>query len=41
LQIAAIGKVRVMAETFPLEEVARAYERVENGQVRYRAVITT
>jgi D-arabinose 1-dehydrogenase-like Zn-dependent alcohol dehydrogenase len=27
--------------TFPLEEVARAYERVENGQVRYRAVITT
>jgi D-arabinose 1-dehydrogenase-like Zn-dependent alcohol dehydrogenase len=41
LQIAAIGKVRVMAETFPLEEVARACERVENGQVRYRAVITT
>jgi alcohol dehydrogenase len=41
LQIAATGKVRVIAETFPLEEVARAYERVEHGQVRYRAVITT
>ena len=41
LQIVATGKVRVIAETFPLEEVARAYERVEHGQVRYRAVITT
>ena len=40
LQIAATGKVKVIAETFPLEEIARAYDRVENGKIRYRAVIT-
>jgi D-arabinose 1-dehydrogenase-like Zn-dependent alcohol dehydrogenase len=35
-----VGEIESV-ETFPLEEVARAYERVEHGQVRYRAVITT
>lgn len=40
LDFAAKGKVKVMAETFPLHEIARAYERVANGQVRFRAVIT-
>jgi alcohol dehydrogenase len=40
LQIAASGKVKVMAETYPLDEVARAYDRVEHGQARFRAVLT-
>jgi alcohol dehydrogenase len=39
LEIAARGKVRVYAETFPLPEIGKAYERVEKGQVRFRAVI--
>jgi D-arabinose 1-dehydrogenase-like Zn-dependent alcohol dehydrogenase len=34
------GKVRVMTETFPLDDVADAYERVDNGNVRFRAVVT-
>jgi alcohol dehydrogenase len=40
LQIAATGKVKVMTETYVLDEIARAYERVEQGKVRFRAVIT-
>jgi alcohol dehydrogenase len=40
LQIAATGNVRVMSETYPLDEIAKAYERVEQGKVRFRAVIT-
>lgn len=40
LQIAATGKVRVMTETYSLDEITKAYERVENGQVRFRAVVT-
>jgi len=32
--------VKVNAETYPLKEIGRAYERVANGQVRFRAVIT-
>ncbi len=35
----ARGKVRVVTETYPLGDVARAYERVKAGQVRFRAVI--
>jgi len=35
----AKGKVRVVTETYPLDDIARAYERVKAGQVRYRAVI--
>jgi D-arabinose 1-dehydrogenase-like Zn-dependent alcohol dehydrogenase len=34
----AKGKVKVMAETFPLDD---AYEKVANGKVRFRAVINT
>jgi D-arabinose 1-dehydrogenase-like Zn-dependent alcohol dehydrogenase len=41
LDLAAKGKVKVIAETFPLDEVAQAYERVEAGRVRFRAVLTT
>jgi alcohol dehydrogenase len=40
LDLAASGKVKVMVETYPLAEIARAYDRVAKGQVRFRAVIT-
>lgn len=40
LQMAAAGKVRVMAETFRLEEAAKCYERVAAGRVRFRAILT-
>lgn len=40
LALASSGKVRVMTETYRLDEVRKAYERVEKGQVRFRAVIT-
>jgi alcohol dehydrogenase len=40
LDYVAKGKVKVMTETFPLDDVADAYERVANGKVRFRAVIT-
>jgi D-arabinose 1-dehydrogenase-like Zn-dependent alcohol dehydrogenase len=39
LQIAASGKVKVMTETYPLTEITKAYERVFEGKVRFRAVI--
>ena len=39
LSLAAAGKVKVMAETYRLDEITRAYERVERGQVRFRALI--
>ncbi|MGH7407237.1 MAG: alcohol dehydrogenase catalytic domain-containing protein [Candidatus Methylomirabilales bacterium] len=41
LELAAAGKVRVMVETYPLDEITQAYERVEEGKVRFRAVVTT
>jgi len=40
LDYVAKGKVRVITETYSLDEINRAYERVENGDVRFRAVIT-
>lgn len=40
LDLVAKGKVKVMAETYPLDEIGKAYERVANGKVRFRAVIT-
>jgi D-arabinose 1-dehydrogenase-like Zn-dependent alcohol dehydrogenase len=40
LDYAAKGKVKVMAETYPLAQIAKAYERVSSGDVRFRAVIT-
>jgi alcohol dehydrogenase len=39
LDYVAKGKVKVMAETFHLDDVADAYEKVANGNVRFRAVI--
>ncbi len=40
LDYVAKGKVKVMAETFPLDDIADAYERVANGKVHFRAVVT-
>jgi 2-desacetyl-2-hydroxyethyl bacteriochlorophyllide A dehydrogenase len=40
LRIVASGRVKVLTETYPLEQVGRAYDRVEAGQVRFRAVLT-
>lgn len=39
LSFVAAGKVKVMAETYRLDEINSAYERVERGQVRFRALI--
>jgi alcohol dehydrogenase len=39
LDYAAKGKVKVIAETYRLDEITRAYERVAEGKVRFRAVI--
>jgi len=33
------GTVRVMTEIFPLEEISNAYDKVANGNVRFKAVI--
>jgi D-arabinose 1-dehydrogenase-like Zn-dependent alcohol dehydrogenase len=41
LDYVAQGKVKVMAETYTLDEAVKAYDRVANGQVRFRAVITS
>ena len=40
LDIAARGKVKVMTETFAFDEIGKAYERVAEGRVRFRAVVT-
>lgn len=39
LDYVAKGKVKVILETFPLDEISKAYDKVANGQVRFRAVI--
>jgi len=39
LDFLAKGKVKVMTETYDLEDIAQVYDRVANGQVRFRAVI--
>jgi alcohol dehydrogenase len=39
LDYVAKGKVKVMTETFPLEEISNAYDKVANGNVRFKAVI--
>jgi len=40
LDIAAKGKVKVVEETYKLDEIGKAYDRVAEGKVRFRAVIT-
>lgn len=39
LQFAAAGKVKVMCEVFPFDKIQEAYEKVEQGKVRFRAVV--
>ena len=39
LDYVAKGKVKVMTEIFPLEEISNAYDKVANGNVRFKAVI--
>jgi alcohol dehydrogenase len=41
LDYVAQGKVKIIAETYPLDDIARAYENVAAGNVRFRAVIKT
>ncbi|MFQ5961746.1 MAG: alcohol dehydrogenase catalytic domain-containing protein [Candidatus Methylomirabilales bacterium] len=40
LNHAAKGKVKVLVESYPLNDIGRAYDRVLEGKVRFRAVIT-
>jgi len=39
LDYVAKGKVKVMTEIFPLEEISKAYDKVANGNVRFKAVV--
>jgi len=39
LDYVAKGKVKVMTEVFPLEEINNAYDKVANGNVRFKAVV--
>jgi len=41
LRFSALSGVHPMTETFPLERVAEAYERMTSGKARFRAVLTT
>ena len=41
LNFSVLADVKPMIETFPLERVAEAYERMISGQARFRAVVTT
>jgi D-arabinose 1-dehydrogenase-like Zn-dependent alcohol dehydrogenase len=40
LDFVAQGKVKTIAETYPLAEAAMAYQRVAEGKARFRAVLT-
>jgi alcohol dehydrogenase len=39
LDYVAKGKVKVMTEIFPLEQIGNAYDKVANGNVRFKAVV--
>ena len=39
LDYVAKGKVRIIAETFSLDDIVQAYDKVASGSVRFRAVI--
>ena len=41
LDYVAQGKVKILAETYSLDDIATAYEKVAAGNVRFRAVIKT
>jgi alcohol dehydrogenase len=40
LDLVARGKVKVIAETYPLADALQAYQRVFDGKARFRAVLT-
>jgi D-arabinose 1-dehydrogenase-like Zn-dependent alcohol dehydrogenase len=40
LRFSALAGVRPMIETFPLTQVAEAYQHMASGKVRFRAVLT-
>jgi alcohol dehydrogenase len=40
LDFVAQGKVKVMTETYPFDKLHQAYDRVEQGKARFRAVLT-
>ncbi len=40
LDFVAQGKVKTIVETYPLAEAQKAYQRVVDGKVRFRAVLT-
>ena len=40
LKFAANTGVRAMIETFPIDQVEQAYDRMMTGKVRFRAVLT-
>lgn len=40
LDMVSKGKVKVYTETYAFKDILRAYEKVDKGQVRFRAVIT-
>ena len=39
LALVASGRVRVMTETYSFDDIGKGYARVEQGQVRFRAVV--
>ena len=41
LSFSALGEVRPMIETFPLDQAAAAYARMMSGAARFRVVLTT
>jgi D-arabinose 1-dehydrogenase-like Zn-dependent alcohol dehydrogenase len=40
LDFVAKGKVKVIAETYKLDEAPKGYQRVVEGKARFRAVLT-
>jgi alcohol dehydrogenase len=40
LDYVARGRVKVIAETYPLADARKAYERVADGKARFRAILT-
>ena len=41
LDDAAKGKVKVVAKTYKLDDIGKAYDRVAEGKVRFRTVISS
>ena len=39
IALAECGRLRVDVDVFPLDRVAEAYEKMENGELRGRAVV--